>query len=102
MSKEDMVALCAAIEHFVRLDHQAEVREWERRIGVIEEALKGIPTVKSQGALHPGNRQPRAARDLHLGREEAQPDARPGDQRASRRRSADSDRRVSGTGDKGF
>ncbi len=48
VSKEDMVALCAAVERFVRLDHQAEVREWERRIGVIEEALKGIPTVKSE------------------------------------------------------
>jgi L-seryl-tRNA(Ser) seleniumtransferase len=48
VSKEDMVALCAAVERFVRLDHQAEVREWERRIGVLEEALKDIPTVKSE------------------------------------------------------
>jgi D-glucosaminate-6-phosphate ammonia-lyase len=48
VSKEDMVALLAAVERFVRLDHQAEIHEWERRIGVIEDALKGIPTVKSE------------------------------------------------------
>src|SRR5205823_3040932 len=45
VSKEDMIALLAAVERFVRLDHQAEAREWERRLGVIERALQGIPTV---------------------------------------------------------
>jgi L-seryl-tRNA(Ser) seleniumtransferase len=45
VSKEDMVALLAAVERFVRLDHKAEWREWERRIGVIEQALKDVPTV---------------------------------------------------------
>jgi L-seryl-tRNA(Ser) seleniumtransferase len=48
VSKEDMVALLAAVERYVRLDHQAEWREWERRIGVIEGALKGVPTVQCE------------------------------------------------------
>jgi L-seryl-tRNA(Ser) seleniumtransferase len=48
VSKEDMVALWAAVERFVRLDPKAEVREWERRIGVIEEALKDIPTLQGE------------------------------------------------------
>ena len=33
VSKEDMVALLAAVERYVHLDHEAERREWERRIG---------------------------------------------------------------------
>jgi L-seryl-tRNA(Ser) seleniumtransferase len=48
VSKEDMVALAAAVERFIKLDHAAERREWERRIGVIEESLKDIPTVKAE------------------------------------------------------
>src|SRR5262249_50337992 len=35
-------------ERFVRLDHQAEWREWERRIGVIEGAVKDVPTVECE------------------------------------------------------
>src|SRR5205823_12318027 len=32
VSKEDMVALLAAVERYLRVDHQAEWREWERRL----------------------------------------------------------------------
>jgi L-seryl-tRNA(Ser) seleniumtransferase len=45
VGKEDMVALLAAVERYVRLDHKAEWREWERRLGVIEEAVKDVPTL---------------------------------------------------------
>jgi L-seryl-tRNA(Ser) seleniumtransferase len=48
VGKEDMVALLAAVERFVRLDHQAEWREWERRIGVIEEAVRAVPTLQME------------------------------------------------------
>src|SRR5438067_2415706 len=40
VGKEDMVALLAAVERYVRTDHQAEWRGWERRLGVIERALR--------------------------------------------------------------
>ncbi len=53
VSKEDMIALLAAVERFVRLDHKAECREWERRIGVIEKALKDIPTVEFERIVPP-------------------------------------------------
>jgi D-glucosaminate-6-phosphate ammonia-lyase len=46
VSKEDMIALLAAVERFVRLDHAAEQREFERRIGVIEDGLRDIPSVE--------------------------------------------------------
>lgn len=45
VGKEDMVALLAAVDRFVHLDPQAELREWERRIGVIESAVKDVPTM---------------------------------------------------------
>src|SRR5207249_5275848 len=48
VSKEDMVAVLAAVERFVRLDHKAQWREWERRIGVIEQAVKDVPTLSCE------------------------------------------------------
>jgi L-seryl-tRNA(Ser) seleniumtransferase len=48
VSKEDMVALMAAVERFVKLDHKAEWREYERRIAVIEKAVKDIPSVQCE------------------------------------------------------
>jgi L-seryl-tRNA(Ser) seleniumtransferase len=53
VSKEDMVALLAAVERYVRLDHKAEWREWERRIGVIEAALKDVPTLQCERVVPP-------------------------------------------------
>jgi L-seryl-tRNA(Ser) seleniumtransferase len=53
VSKEDMVALLAAVERFVRLDHKAEWREWERRIAVVERAVKGIPTLRCERVVPP-------------------------------------------------
>src|SRR5439155_12704475 len=53
VSKEDMIALLAAVERFVRLDHKAEWREWERRLGVIEKALQGIPTLQCERVVPP-------------------------------------------------
>jgi L-seryl-tRNA(Ser) seleniumtransferase len=53
VSKEDMVALLAAVERFVRLDHQAEQREFDRRIGVIEQAVQAVPTVRCERVVPP-------------------------------------------------
>jgi L-seryl-tRNA(Ser) seleniumtransferase len=53
VSKEDMIALLAAVERFVKLDHKAEWREWERRLGVIEKAVQDIPTLRSERIVPP-------------------------------------------------
>ena len=53
VSKEDMVAMWAAVERFVRLDHEAEQREWDRRIATIETAVTQIPTVKTKRIVPP-------------------------------------------------
>jgi L-seryl-tRNA(Ser) seleniumtransferase len=46
VGKEDLVALLAAVERFVRLDPAAEWKEFERRLGVVEDAVKNLPTVR--------------------------------------------------------
>jgi D-glucosaminate-6-phosphate ammonia-lyase len=53
VGKEDMVALLAAVERFVHLDHQAETRELERRLSVIEHALRDIPTLECERVVPP-------------------------------------------------
>jgi len=53
VGKEDMIAQLAAVERYVRTDHKAEWREWERRITVIEDALKGIPTLQTERVVPP-------------------------------------------------
>lgn len=53
VSKEDMVACLAAVERFVRIDHAAEWREWERRIQVIEEALADLPALRTERVVPP-------------------------------------------------
>jgi D-glucosaminate-6-phosphate ammonia-lyase len=53
VSKEDMIAQLAAVERFVRLDPKAELREWERRIEVVEQAVRDIPTVRSERIVPP-------------------------------------------------
>jgi L-seryl-tRNA(Ser) seleniumtransferase len=48
VSKEDMIALLTAVERFVRLDHAAQTREYERQIGVIEAAVRDIPSLQTE------------------------------------------------------
>ena len=48
VSKEDMVAMVAAVERFLRLDHDAEEREWRRRIDVVAAAIEDLPTVRTE------------------------------------------------------
>ena len=48
VGKEDMIAMLAAVERFVTMDHDAEWKEFERRLGVIELAVKGIPSIECE------------------------------------------------------
>ena len=53
VSKEDMVAMWAAVKRFVNLDHGAERRQWEQRLETIARALADIPTVRSEQIVPP-------------------------------------------------
>ena len=59
VGKEDMIALLAAVERYAHLDHKAQWREWERRVQVIETAIKDIPTLEYERIVPPvANRVP--------------------------------------------
>jgi seryl-tRNA(Sec) selenium transferase len=100
VGKEDMVALLAAVERYVRLDHKAEWREWERRLGVIEQALQDIPTLQCERIVPPiANRVPHLLlswdeKRVKLTREQATQELIQGDPPIQIGR-------VSGTGDRG-
>ncbi len=53
VSKEDMVAMWAAVERYLSLDMQAEDRELRRRVAVIADALDGIPTLETTTIVPP-------------------------------------------------
>lgn len=45
VNKEEMLGLLVAVELFLKRDHEAEWKEWERRANVIASAAKKIPGV---------------------------------------------------------
>ena len=44
--KEEVMGMLAAVEQWVKRDHEAEWKEWERRLKVIEDSVSGIDTVR--------------------------------------------------------
>jgi len=48
VNKEEMLAMMMAVEVYLKKDHKAEWREWERRAKVISEAVSKIPSVKTE------------------------------------------------------
>ncbi|NKB68338.1 MAG: aminotransferase class V-fold PLP-dependent enzyme [Candidatus Latescibacteria bacterium] len=45
VGKEEIMGMLAAVEMWVRRDHPAEWREWERRLQVVADAVGGLPSV---------------------------------------------------------
>lgn len=48
VDKEDIVGLWAAVEHFLKQDHAANWREWEKRVRIVAEAVAGLPGVRTE------------------------------------------------------
>lgn len=48
VNKEEMLGLLVALENYLKRDHAAEAREWDRRVDVITKAAKKFPTVTSK------------------------------------------------------
>jgi L-seryl-tRNA(Ser) seleniumtransferase len=48
-----MVGMLAAVERFVKLDHAAERREWDRRADVIRKAAMKLKSVESDIVVPP-------------------------------------------------
>ena len=47
VGKEELCGLLAAVERYLKVDHEAEERELEARVASIRTALKGIPGVRT-------------------------------------------------------
>ncbi|MDZ7640390.1 MAG: hypothetical protein U5J83_19430 [Bryobacterales bacterium] len=48
VNKEEMLAMLIAVEHYLKRDHAADLREWNRRCDVIGAAAKQVRTVTSE------------------------------------------------------
>lgn len=47
VNKEEMVGLMVAVETYLKKDHQAEWKEWERRASIVRETLGAIKGIKT-------------------------------------------------------
>lgn len=47
VNKEEIIGMYAAIERYVKLDHDKEWKEWERKVAVIDNAAKKVKGVKT-------------------------------------------------------
>jgi L-seryl-tRNA(Ser) seleniumtransferase len=48
VNKEEMLAMLVAVESYIKRDHQAEWREWEKRVRLIGDAVKPIRSVATE------------------------------------------------------
>jgi L-seryl-tRNA(Ser) seleniumtransferase len=48
VNKEEMVGMLAAVELYLKNDHAADRREWERRVKTIADSLAGLPGVTAE------------------------------------------------------
>lgn len=48
VNKEEILAMLVAVELYVKKDHEAEWKEWERRVGVIRDALTKFRELKTE------------------------------------------------------
>ncbi len=48
VNKEEMLGMLVALEMYVQRDHAAQWKEWERRVGVLTAAVKGLPSMTTE------------------------------------------------------
>ena len=48
VNKEEMVGLMVAVELYLKRNHEADWREWEKRVKVIGDSVTSVPSVKTE------------------------------------------------------
>jgi L-seryl-tRNA(Ser) seleniumtransferase len=48
VNKEEMLAMMVAVESFLKRDHQAQWREWEKRVKLIADSVSGVRGVTTE------------------------------------------------------
>ncbi|HJN08131.1 MAG TPA: aminotransferase class V-fold PLP-dependent enzyme [Pirellulaceae bacterium] len=101
VSKEDMVAMWAAIRRYINLDHAAEHKQWQQCIDVIVQSVADLPSVTTRCVVPPiANHVPHLLvfwdeSRLRITRDEVQ-------QKLADDEPSIATARVHGTGDEGF
>jgi L-seryl-tRNA(Ser) seleniumtransferase len=47
VGKEEIVGMVVALERYLRIDHDAEWKDWEARLGTIEKAVSSFPEIRT-------------------------------------------------------
>jgi D-glucosaminate-6-phosphate ammonia-lyase len=53
VNKEEMVGMMVALETFIKKDHTAEWKEWERRMQTITDSVRDLPSIKTDTYVPP-------------------------------------------------
>lgn len=53
VNKEEMVGMLTALELFVKKDHDAEWKDWEKRIRTITDSVRDVPAMQSETFVPP-------------------------------------------------
>lgn len=53
VNKEEIIGMYAALDRYVKLDHKKEWNEWEKKIAVIDTAVKKVKGVKTEVIVPP-------------------------------------------------
>ncbi|MDQ6700400.1 MAG: PLP-dependent transferase [Acidobacteriota bacterium] len=48
VNKEEILGMMVALENYMKRDHDAEWREWEKRIGIVRDSVANVATLKSE------------------------------------------------------
>jgi uncharacterized pyridoxal phosphate-dependent enzyme len=53
VNKEEILGMLVALEVYLKRDHEADSIEWERRVAVISEAVRGVPGITAETWIPP-------------------------------------------------
>jgi L-seryl-tRNA(Ser) seleniumtransferase len=48
VNKEEMLGMLVALELYMNRDHEADWREWEKRVKIVADSVSGLPTVTTE------------------------------------------------------
>jgi L-seryl-tRNA(Ser) seleniumtransferase len=48
VNKEEMLGMMVALDNYIKRDHDAEWKEWERRVGTIVDSVKDLTSLKTE------------------------------------------------------
>lgn len=53
VNKEELLGMMAAVEAYIKRDHNAERREWDKRVKLIVDSIASIPTITTEVVVPP-------------------------------------------------